>query len=79
MASSLKKNAWIRCKKEMPPQNVEVLAYRRGRISIGRWAQRDDGKQWTFSGTTVHEKLAASIPRLSCEFTHWMPLPEKPK
>lgn len=77
--STLNRGTWIRCKDEMPPENTDVLAYRKGRINIGRWMQRDDGKIWTWAGTTVHEKLATSVPQISCEFSHWMPLPEGPK
>lgn len=79
IASSLKRDAWIRCADEMPPQMSPVIAYRKGRVGIGEWMQRDDGKVWIWNGTSVHEQLATAIPKLSCAFTHWMPLPEKPK
>lgn len=77
-AATLNRGAWILCADEMPPQMTPVLGYRRGRVGIGEWMQREDGKIWIWNGTSVHENLARSIPRLSCEFTHWMPLPEGP-
>lgn len=73
---------WIRCKDQMPPESEAVLVYqsKTGRIGIGMWMQRDDGKMWTFNGSTVHEAMLRRNKNLAPrEFTHWMPLPNPPK
>lgn len=76
--STTRSPGWIACAGRMPPEVEKVLAWNGKSVGIGQWMQRPDGKLWIWNGTSVHEQLANSIPRLSCEFTHWMPLPAAP-
>ena len=80
MIAALDSSHWVRCADKMPPENTYVLAYQvaTGRIGIGRWMQRDDGKMWTFDNKTMHDSLHSNKNLSPTEFSHWMPLPEAP-